>query len=448
MNLNLIKENLFRKLRYVKKYLLRYWGYNVLIVAGALAFSLHKNCSVSVDKCLDLELEFWGKTWWDWIELLVAPLIFTIAGVVIKGVLDSHEEERKRHDALKDYLEDITKLFLSEIWSRATASGIPSESLETERVAAIAKARTLAAFNELNKPRQIVLIQFLADSQQLKHFQLPGAGLNLEGVNLSGLNLEGANLSGANLEGAYLSGANLEGAYLSGVNLAEANLSGANLEGAYLSGANLAEANLQGAYLIEADLADANLEKANLALACLEGAYLSGANLRGANLSVAIMQGAFMHAAHLEGAALWRADLAGANLYAAHLAEANLNFTFLAEANLSGANLEGANLSEANLEGAHLRETNLEGAYLSETNLKGANLNEINLKGVIGLNQDQLTQALLCRIKLPSDIPLDPNRNCEEMGFDPETGKYVNLSLFNHSRQRKTEPPSLVKPLE
>ena len=272
----------------------------------------------------------------------------------------------------------------------------------------------------------------------LAQIQLPGASLisaNLESANLQGANLEGAELRDVNLEGANLREANLESANLQGANLEGANLSDANLGGAELWNANLERAALSFANLEGADLSDANLERARLQAAYLEGADLWNANLEGADLPDANLEGADLWNANLEGAGLFNANLEGASLLDANLEGAFLEYANLEGANLSEANLEGARLSRANLEGAfleyanlegaNLSEANLEGARLSRANLEGANLSEANLEGAINLTKDRLTQAKLCRTNLPEGITLNPNRDCEELGIDPETGDRV-----------------------
>ena len=101
---------------------------------------------------------------------------------------------------------------------------------------------------------------------------------------------------------------------------------------------------------------------------------------------------------------LTKLDLHGISLSIANLSGANLEDTNFEDANLSGANLKGAILRDANLEAA-----NLEGALLRDANLEGANLESANL----------------CRTILPKDTNLDPNRDCEKLGIDPQTGEYI-----------------------
>ncbi|ESA39126.1 hypothetical protein N836_28790 [Leptolyngbya sp. Heron Island J] len=194
----------------------------------------------------DLEREVWSKPIWDWLELLIAPIVLAVAGFFVRQLLEKQEDDRRKHEALKDYLDDITALFLSDNWEKAVQEKLnhqEDESSRTEagnqKVFAIAKARTLAALSELDKGRQLQLIWFLSESRELVNFTFPGRGLDLEGAILIHVNLEGADLSNVNLERALLIHPNLKGTDLRGANLEGADLGSANLEGAMLAYANL-----------------------------------------------------------------------------------------------------------------------------------------------------------------------------------------------------------------
>ena len=175
------------------------------------------------------------------------------------------------------------------------------------------------------------------------------------------------------------------------------------------------------------NLAGTNLQGADLRKAHLEGAYLKGVHLEGANLWKAHLEEANLWKAHLEEATLWKAHLEGATLSEAHLEGATLSEAHLEEANLWGAHLEKAYLTEAHLEkanlwGAHLERANLRGAHLERANLRGVHLDgaylgRAHLDGAKNLTKPQLSQAKLCRTRLPQGINLDPNRDCEELGL-------------------------------
>jgi uncharacterized protein YjbI with pentapeptide repeats len=157
---------------------------------------------------------------------------------------------------------------------------------------------------------------------------------------------------------------------------------------------SFARANLSGM-----DLSNVDLRAADLSRTILENVDFSGAGLAGANLSWA----------WLEGATFFETGLADANLSEANLSGVDLSgeSVGLGRANLSGARLNNADLSEAVLYAVNLSDADLEGADLS-----GTVLYEANLSGAV-ITEEQLRESRLCKTILPSDITLDPNRDCE-----------------------------------
>ena len=105
-----------------------------------------------------------------------------------------------------------------------------------------------------------------------------------------------------------------------------------------------------------------------------------------------------------EGVYLAGVQLPNASLRKANFQNANLRYAYFSDADLTEATLKGADLIRANFEGATLTGANFEGATLT---------------GV------KLSEARLCRTILPEGIILDPNRDCEELGIDPETGEWI-----------------------
>lgn len=65
--------------------------------------------------------------------------------------------------------------------------------------------------------------------------------------------------------------------------------------------------------------------------------------------------------------------------------------------------------------------------YFSTLNLISLNiatLSDATPSGIM-LRVANLGDALPCRVTLPDDVTLDPNRDCEALGIDPETGESV-----------------------
>jgi uncharacterized protein YjbI with pentapeptide repeats len=259
-------------------------------------------------------------TLWDWLDLLIIPVVLAIGGVLFtrseNRATRAAAERRALDDTLQAYLDGMSQLLTDKEQPLHRAQ--PGDSLST-----VARARTLTVLGRLDGGRKRSVLQFLYES-----------GLIYKGrtlLNDAGLSERRRTI--VSLRQADLREANLEGAVLRGANLTLVNLTGANLSGADLRWADLSETNLSEANLIGADLAGAVLEQSNMTQVLSSGATmlpsadLTGAHLRGINLN----------GANLNEAKLMMADLRGANL-----GETYLNLT-----QLDGANLAGADLSEA-----------------------------------------------------------------------------------------------------
>jgi uncharacterized protein YjbI with pentapeptide repeats len=276
------------------------------------------------------------KTFWDWMDLLLLPLILLGGTFLLSRSRRNTERfrveenaalerelanDRQREAALQAYFDRMADLMLKDKLSK----------FSPDEVRHVAKIRTLSILRGLDPKRKGLVLLFLKDSGLIDR----EAVIDLCGADLSGTLVPFASLGRVNLSEADLSGADLQGAGLAKAYLGNTNLKGANLVGA----------NLAGVDLLEANLSDANLAHARLSGANLNGANLQGCNLKEANLS--------------------EADLSGVNLSVGDLIGANLR-----KANLGGARLAGANLSQADLSGAELNKTDLENVK----SLEGATL--------------------------------------------------------------------------
>jgi uncharacterized protein YjbI with pentapeptide repeats len=253
--------------------------------------------------------EVGGKTLWDWLQLLIVPVMLSLITVAFAWQQDIRQDrienqraeaerelanQRAQDAALQAYLNQMSGLMLDR--------GLRT-SEEGNGVRLLARARTITILRRLDSERNSDILQFLHEAQLISGTD-PDVRLdrsNLSGANLSRVDLNGVNLSDADLTKADLrvsdrSKADLRGdSYLDKADLRVSDLSKADLKGALLNRADLSEANLFGANLVYADLTkanlmydnlfDADLTKAELIDADLSGAYLSGADLSGAYLS-------------------------------------------------------------------------------------------------------------------------------------------------------------------
>jgi len=204
---------------------------------------------------------FTGKPLWDWMQLLIIPLVIAIGGYLFNMAVSRTEQqnttENQREAALQAYIDKISELLLRERLG---------ESPAPDKVVSIARARTATVLRTLDPVRRGSLIRFLSQAGILvKCTEKAMAGLDLHGADLSQLNLSSANLSAADLSGAFLIQSDLSEALLIRAKLiSEAWLFEANLSGADLTGADLSRAFLYGANLTGADLSWAKLRDAKI----------------------------------------------------------------------------------------------------------------------------------------------------------------------------------------
>jgi uncharacterized protein YjbI with pentapeptide repeats len=255
-----------------------------------------------------------AKTLWDWLQLLIVPVILigaTLAWSALQTRGDNMRDDRAREDAtLQGYLDAMSTL----IFERHLV-----ESRQGDAVREVARADTLTALHRLNGERKGQIVRFLAEAQLLA----TESGF-IPGVLVAKLKLDDADLAGANLAGAVLREANLTGVNLRGADLRGAILETSVLDSAHLQGANLGRVSADYVSLKDAHLRGANLAGAEARYADLRGADLRGADLRGADLRDANLRDAKLNGAFLKGTDLSGSELAGADLREVHLQDADL----------------------------------------------------------------------------------------------------------------------------
>ena len=214
-------------------------------------------------KAIIKETGFSGKTLWNWLQLLIVPLMLAGGGLWFTSQqnLTSLQLSQRQHDTdiqlvndqqrettLKTYLDDMSDLLLNHHLR---------QSKPGEEVSRIARERTLTTLRRLDAPRNRIVLQFLQDEQLI--------GVKNPVIDLSGVSHAGVDLSGANLSGADLSGVDLSGVDLSNATLSRADLQWVTLSRATLSGTDLSDANLSGARVTQEQLAQArSLEGATM----------------------------------------------------------------------------------------------------------------------------------------------------------------------------------------
>jgi hypothetical protein len=235
-----------------------------------------------------------GKTLWDWLELLIVPVVLAGGALLFnfserKSEWETAEkrfktereiaEARQQEEVLQNYLDKMTELLLKE-------GLLAKKDTEDDPVIDVAQVRTVTTLRILGEKRRNILLQFLRDANLIDFL--------LREASMSEADLSYSDLSNADLSGADLMHTNLSEANLRGANLSEARLILTRLRRAYLNGTNLSGAYLLGADLTDTNLCEANLRGANLSRVHLRGANLSGANLSGADVTLDQLSEAFI----------------------------------------------------------------------------------------------------------------------------------------------------------
>ena len=220
-----------------------------------------------------------GKSGWDWMQLLIIPLVLTVGGLWFSNYQHDTDQQRatdqQQAAILQTYIDNTQDLLLNHNLLK---------SKPYNDVAILARARTMTALRGLDPKRKGLLVKFIYDTGLIGFmsandyvepnyppiFTICGncpivketehdAIIFLAGADLSGADLYQANLFGADLHEANLTNADLRNAYLASAILIQADLSGADLHDAWLFGADLSGADFSGANLSGADLSDVDL---------------------------------------------------------------------------------------------------------------------------------------------------------------------------------------------
>jgi len=249
-----------------------------------------------------------GKALWDWLQLLIIPLVLAVIALLFNRATTRTEQkiaaeryeqdkqiasrhyhqdqliakqryeqdqqialDKQREDLLQAYLDRMSELLLEK-----NLRASPSEEVRN-----VARVRTITVLTQLDARRIGYVITFLNEAKLMSPTFNDNA-VSLGSADFHSINWTQANLSHANLSYANLSLTDLSNANLSRANLYHADISNANLYHVDLSNASLGKANLSETNLARADLSQAHLTIANLSQANLYDADLSDANLSGA----------------------------------------------------------------------------------------------------------------------------------------------------------------------
>lgn len=236
------------------------------------------------------------RTLWDWLGLLIIPLVIGAGGYLINQAQTSRDREGAARDAkeAKALAGDVRNAESLRAYLQQMSGLIANNKLADSAdgsLRGLATSLTLTVLRQLDSKRKGQVVQFLRDAELIE------AGDDANGDPRAVVDLWGANLRKANLRGAYLMGAGITSADLDSADLHGAILDGTDFTSSNLRKADLSESHYAGtehdgyARFTDACLTDAQFNQAKLHSAYFGGAQGKNVDFSGADFDYAHFMG-------------------------------------------------------------------------------------------------------------------------------------------------------------
>src|SRR5829696_6266139 len=123
-----------------------------------------------------------SKTLWDWMDLLIVPIVLTIGGYLFtrseNRATQAVAERRAQDEALQAYLDNMSEMLTPSNVQPSLYDESPPDSLRT-----VARARTLTVLSRLDADRKARVVQFSYEADLITQ---PHPVLKLNGADLRG----------------------------------------------------------------------------------------------------------------------------------------------------------------------------------------------------------------------------------------------------------------------
>jgi hypothetical protein len=166
------------------------------------------------------------RTFWDWLSLLIVPLVLVLGGDLFnrsesRRTKDDAEQQRKADRQIADERrqDDTLQAYIDGMSQLLTDIELPLHRAQRgDSLSTVARARTLTVLGRLDSVRKRSVLQFLYESGLIykEHTLLGLIERRHNIISLQQADLHGADLGEANLGGANMRDANLRDAYLAG----------------------------------------------------------------------------------------------------------------------------------------------------------------------------------------------------------------------------------------
>lgn len=274
-----------------------------------------------------------GKYLWDWLEIIIVPLVLTLVGVYFntrqkKAEIENAAETEKRktiQNQIKEQESELSRYF-EKINDLILRDGLAKESASLE-VKSIARSMTTEILQKISIEYAPKVINYLYENHLIEKENCK--------VDLSGIALAGIDLSER-----YLNNVNL-----SGIKIYAGNLSGADFSNSDLSNAILFRCNLRNSKFTNTDITATDLKSCNLVLADFKNVQGSRADLSYTHMYETVFENANLHKSEYFQSRIIQVNFRKANLSGAIFSHATIWDCFMKEANLQDTSFSFAHVS-------------------------------------------------------------------------------------------------------
>jgi uncharacterized protein YjbI with pentapeptide repeats len=223
---------------------------------------------------------FQKKSFWDWLQLLIIPLMLALGAFYLNSAADFRDyqiaQEQKHQEILTDYFSKMQDLIVETKKSKQTPGSKESNSEERllTEFRPTAQALTLSVLEQLDGERKGKVIIYLAESQLItvdNNKPYPQPEIKLDGTNLDDIKLgNNGQRNSLNekemtiIDKIKIRNANMKRANLSGFQLLDSELNGSNLENATLENVNFTGSTMIGSRFINGKITDVNFTDVTL----------------------------------------------------------------------------------------------------------------------------------------------------------------------------------------
>jgi len=226
---------------------------------------------------------FQKKSFWDWLQLLIVPLMLALGAFYLNSAADFRDsqiaQEQKHQEILTDYFSKMQGLIVETKKIKET-SGYTKLHPKDEAARLLpefrstAKALTLSVLEQLDGERKGKVITYLAESQLItvdNNKPSTQPEIKLDGANLAGMVLNdvdqvetvdkkplGVAITGADMTESTIKNVRL----FVGSQLGQSDFSRANLTDVYFTDADMHGAKFINSQMTNVDLANTNLANA------------------------------------------------------------------------------------------------------------------------------------------------------------------------------------------